>query len=173
MKGLVMLLLLWAFVRPAFAEDDCTMRLSPAMLDYGSLTRARLLDLPDTGGALSFGLRRIRLQIQCPEERPMGLRFNAPAADAQGFRFGSGTVQLRLVSSRLDGRSVDWVRDVEQGRSTDRMWPGVRVRPRHNGKILSGEHLEVELELDARIDRQAARVSDMTLFQLAGSFQLD
>lgn len=174
MKDFVRLLLLalWPVALPSYAQADCTMQLNPMVLDYGSHTRDGL-QASNTGSALSFGIRRIYLNVQCSEPQPMTLRFEAPAVDAQHYRFGPGIMQLRLVAARLDGQAVNWLRESDGAHNVALLRPGDRIRPRLDGQPLAGQHWRLELDIETLVPPQATRVRDITPFQAWGRFQLD
>ncbi|WP_213937849.1 hypothetical protein [Pseudomonas sp. dw_612] len=151
----------------AAARDDCTLSLSPGQVAFGSLTRGVL------EGGSSFGVRTVQLRIQCPAPQPMRWQFIAPAADSLRYRWGAGTLQLRIVSARLDGAAVQWAAESGEPLQEDVLRPGERVVAWRTGAIASGAHLEVELEVDARVSAGASRVNDLTRFEGGGRFQLD
>ncbi|MEB0043841.1 MULTISPECIES: hypothetical protein [unclassified Pseudomonas] len=169
-KSCWMLLLIGA--SEAHGQTECSLQLSPSTLDYGNYTRDRL-QASRTGTDLSFGPRRVHLQVRCPHPQSMAVRFDAPAADLQRYRFGPGTLHLRLMSAQLDGRKVSWLSDTEGAPGETRLRPGERIRPWVEGHILQGQHWQLELEVDADLDHSSARVSDISLFQASGRFQLD
>lgn len=158
----------------AVASEDCVMNLSPGQVAFGASTRGALLAQASPGNrASSFGRRTVLLRIQCPAPRPIRWRFIAPAADPQSYRWGAGTLQLRVVSARLDGATVHWAADKGEPLAADLLRPGERWVPWRAGAIASGAHLEVELEVEARVSDAASRVNDLTRFEGGGRFQLD
>jgi hypothetical protein len=174
MKDFVRLLLLalWPVALPSYAQADCTMQLNPMVLDFGSQTRDGL-QASNGGAALSFGSRRMHLNVQCSEPQPMGLRFEAPAVDAQHYRFGPGILQMRLLSARLDGQTVNWFRESDGAQNVALLRPGDRIRPRLDGQPLAGQHWRLELDIETLLSPQATRVRDITPYQASGRFQLD
>jgi hypothetical protein len=158
----------------AAARDDCVLNLSPGQVAFGASTRGALLaQAPEGDRVPSFGRRTVQLRIQCPAPQPIRWRFIAPAADPQRYRWGDGTLQLRIVSARLDGTVVQWVTDNGEPLTADLLRPGERRVPWRAGAMASGVHLEVELEVEARVSDAASRVSDLTRFEGGGRFQLD
>ncbi|RON38950.1 hypothetical protein BK666_29565 [Pseudomonas frederiksbergensis] len=158
----------------AAARDGCTLSLSPGHVAFGSSTRGALLAQTAPGETdSSFGSRTVQLRIQCPEPQPMRWQFIAPAADSQRYRWGAGTLQLKIVAARLDGAAVQWAADNGEPLATDLLRPGDRMVPWRAGAIASGAQLEIELEVEARVSDGASRVIDLTRFEGGGRFQLD
>jgi hypothetical protein len=176
LKPIVILLLVQLFFAPSSvsAREACDLRLTPNQLDYGSVTRGALLKMPAADDAdLSFGSRRIHMLIQCPEPQAMVWRFIAPRADPQRFRWGAGTMQLRIVAVQLDGLAVHWRRESGEPLEADLLRPGDRVIPWRAGMAGEGLRLDVELEVDARLSDPTSRVNDLTRFEGGGRFQLN
>lgn len=174
MKGLVCFFLLaslWG-VLPAYAQRECSMQLSPAALDYGLRSRGGF-QASSAGAELSFGPRRVNVQVQCNESQTIGLRFDAPAADAQHYRFGPGALQVKVVSVQLDGQAVNWLSELDGAHNAALLRPGDRIRPWVNGKTPLGQRLQLELEIEPRINQQSARVRDVSVFQSSGRFLLE
>lgn len=104
----------------------------------------------------------------------MTLRLDAPVADAQHYRFGAGTLQVRILSARLDGVIVQWLREGEEGAPNPQVLrPGDRIVPWRNGAAALGRQLDMDLELEARVSREVTRVRDSTRFESQGNFSVD
>lgn len=158
----------------AHAAQSCTLRLSSALLDFGSTHRAVLLERSSDSTTASFGTRRTQLKVQCDAPQPMKLRLDASVADAQHYRFGTGTLQVRILAAWLDGVVVEWSREGEEGGLNPQMLrPGDRIMPWRNGAVALGRQLDLELEVEARVGREATRVRDSTRFESQGNFSVD
>ena len=111
----------------ANANGDCTLALSPSSVSYEART-LNMLQVSGHGAALSFGERRVRLSVDCPRMQALEVRFDAPAASRDTYRFGPGELQLRVVSARLDGRMIEWSREPDGVRNASLLRPGDRLR---------------------------------------------
>ncbi|MBB6155135.1 MULTISPECIES: DUF1120 domain-containing protein [Pseudomonas] len=151
------------------ASEACQMTLSPSTVDYGVSTRAELLARP-LGNDGSFGVRTVHLRIQCPAARAIRWNFAAPSSDALHYRWAPGRLQIRIVAARLDGAPVQWQRDDGEA---GLLQPGDRITAWRAGSIAAGRHLEVELEIEARVSDASSRVADLQRFEGFGTFQLE
>ncbi|MGP6424986.1 hypothetical protein [Pseudomonas pharyngis] len=148
------------------ANPDCTVRLGPAVIDFGTTTRGQLLAQSVQGDPLSFGFRRAQASVQCSRSGPLRLELVGPAAAAGLYRFGAGTLKVRVMSVRVDGKPAQWLSEgLVDGPDADVLRPGSRLIPALAGVGIEGQGMEVELELDARIPSAASRVSDLTRFE--------
>lgn len=151
------------------ASEPCQMTLSPSAVDYGVTTRAGLLARP-SGNDGSFGMRTVHLRIQCPAARAIRWSFAAPGSDALHYRWAPGRLQIRIVAARLDGAPVQWQRDDGEA---GLLQPGDRITAWRSGSLAAGRHLEVELEIEARVSDASSRVADLQRFEGFGTFQLE
>jgi len=151
------------------ASEACQMTLSPSTVDYGVSTRAELLARP-LGNDGSFGVRTVHLRIQCPAARAIRWNFAAPSSDALHYRWAPGRLQIRIVAARLDGAPVQWQRDDGEA---GLLQPGDRITAWRAGSIAAGRHLELELEIEARVSDASSRVADLQRFEGFGTFQLE
>ncbi|MCF4995593.1 hypothetical protein GIW70_02565 [Pseudomonas syringae] len=156
------------------AEDACQMSLLSAQIDYGAATRAELQarSMAENRNA-SFGVRSVQLRIQCAVAQAMPLRFIAPMADATGYRWSAGSLQVRVVAARLDGARVQWRFDASEAVEGNWLRPGDRMVPWLSGAPAIGRHLDVELEVSASVNESSSRVADLTRYEGHGTFQLD
>ncbi|UQS13342.1 hypothetical protein [Pseudomonas sp. HS6] len=158
----------------AWGADACQSSLSPASVNLGTATRTELLQRTSFDGrGPGFGLRSVLLRVQCPDVRLMRWAFVAPPADPQRFRWVAGTLQLRIVAARLDGSAVRWRLDSGQPVEGDLLRPGIHVVPWRADAGARGSLLEVELELDARVDDALSRPVDPVRFEGQGAFTVD
>ncbi|MBH3405830.1 hypothetical protein I5P86_12280 [Pseudomonas glycinae] len=170
----VWIVLLCLVFQPASGADTCQSSLSPASVNLGSATRADLLQRTALDGrGPGFGLRSVHLRVHCPDVRLMRWAFVAPPADPQRFRWAAGTLQLRIVAARVDGAAVHWRLDSGQPVEGDFLRPGIHVVPWRADAGIQGSLLEVELELDARVDDASSRPVDPMRFEGQGAFMVD
>lgn len=145
----------------AQASPECTIRLGPAAIDFGSTTRGQLLAQSVRSDPLSFGQRRAQANVQCQRTGPLRLELVGSAADAEQYRFGAGTLKVRVLAVRVDGKPVQWLGD-EQGPDAQAWRPGARLVPARAGVAIEGQSMDIELELEAHIPSANTRVSDLT-----------
>ncbi|MHA3734342.1 hypothetical protein ACXR0M_01570 [Pseudomonas sp. Eth.TT006] len=148
----------------AQANPECSVRLGPSALDFGSTTRGQLLAQSPGSDSLSFGMRRTLATVQCARPGALRLELLGPAADAGQYRFGAGTLRVRVLAVRVDGKLVQWLSEGE-GPDADLLRPGAYLTPALTGVAIEGQGMEVELELEARVASTATRVSDLTRFE--------
>ncbi|AXJ07705.1 hypothetical protein CFN16_27285 [Pseudomonas fluorescens] len=165
----VLLAGLLTFMDGVAANPDCTVRLGPAAIDFGTTTRGQLLAQSVQGESLSFGLRRAQATVQCSRPGPLRLELTGPVADAGHYRFGAGTLGVRVLSVRVDGRPTQWL---IEGADADVLRPGSRLIPALAGIGIEGQGMEIELELDVRVPSEASRVSDLTRLETNLGFRL-
>ena len=156
----------------ANANGDCTLALSPSSVSYEART-LNMLQVSGHGAALSFGERRVRLSVDCPRMQALEVRFDAPAARRDTYRFGPGELQLRVVSARLDGRMIEWSREPDGVRNASLLRPGDRLRPGLNAALTQGQQWQVEMIVEPIVKRQAVSITDLSQFQALGSFRLE
>ncbi|WP_432218068.1 hypothetical protein ACREYJ_27775 [Pseudomonas kribbensis] len=175
MKYLVMVAALSGLgFQPASGAEACRSSLSSAVVNLGTATRTELLQrMALDGRGPGFGLRSVHLRVQCPDVRVMRWAFVAPPADSQRFRWAAGALQLRIVTVSLDGAAVHWRLDSGQPVEGDLLRPGIRVVPWRADAGARGSVLEVELELDARVDDASSRPVDPVRFEGQGAFTVD
>ena len=156
----------------ANANGDCTLALSPSSVSYEART-LNMLQVSGHGAALSFGERRVRLSVDCPRMQALEVRFDAPAASRDTYRFGPGELQLRVVSARLDGRMIEWSREPGGVRNASLLRPGDRLRPGLSATLTQGQQWQVEMIVEPIVKRQAVSITDLSQFQALGSFRLE
>lgn len=171
-RWIILITLGWLASTSVMAHAGCQMTLTPSALDYGVATRTQLLARP-SGNDGSFGVRTVHLRIQCPVARAISWSFAAPSSDALHYRWAPGQLPIRIVAARLDGVPVQWQRDDGESGAAGLLQPGDRITAWRAGSIAAGRHLEVELEVEARVSDASSRVADLQRFEGHGSFQLE
>ena len=156
----------------ASANGDCTLALSPSSVSYEART-LNMLQVSGPGAALSFGERRVRLSVDCSRMQALEVRFDAPAASRDTYRFGPGELQLRVVSARLDGRMIEWSREPDGVRNASLLRPGDRLRPGLSATLTQGQQWQIEMIVEPIVKRQAVSIADLSQFQALGSFRLE
>lgn len=161
--------------RAAAARDArCDVSLSPALIDYGRLSRATMAAA--SNGELSLPTRATRLTIHCAEPVDMTLLFRGLPAGAEAFRFTDhGRFVPRLRDAHLDGEAVDLGQIDRDGDAPSRVgaslawYPDRRIAPVKNGKNLAGRDFSAQVDIDSRIDERALGASDATRWSAQGA----
>ena len=141
--------------------DNCRLSISQPRVDYGVIRQQSL----DERASVAVGTRTVHLSVLCTEPSAMALRFNAMAADGQGFRFGrEGRFRLSLKHAQLDGRAVEWTTAGET--ASGQLLPGqVLMAP------WVGRRLTAQVDVDTDLPAEALRVRSQTLLEGQGSFE--
>ena len=169
----VLLLGLLTFMAEAQARSDCSIRLGPSAVDFGNTTRGQLLAQSRRGESLSFGSRRAQANVQCEQAGPLRLAVVGPAAEADQYRFGAGSLTVRVLAVRVDGKPVQWISEGQEPATDVRVLrPGGQLIPAVAGVAVEGRSLEVELELEGHVASAATRVSDLTRFETSLTVRL-
>lgn len=156
--------MLWLCCTAAWAQGlACEVRVSPPAFDFGLTDRGALLQQSAGANELSFGSRRVQVQVICEQASPLTLRFDAPGADAERYRFGIGTLRLKVMAVRVDGVVTQRAGEHDVLRPSERLLP----------LLASGRRLEVEFEVEGQISNEASRVADLTRLDGEGMFRLD
>ncbi|VVQ03827.1 hypothetical protein PS925_02575 [Pseudomonas fluorescens] len=156
--------MLWLCCTAAWAQNQaCEVRVSPPAFDFGLTDRGALLQQSAGANELSFGSRRVQVQVVCDQASPLTLRFDAPGADAERYRFGIGTLRLKVMAMRVDGVVT------QRAGEYDVLRPGERLLP----LLASGRRLDIEFEVEGQISNEASRVADLTRLDGEGVFRLD
>ena len=149
-------------VQIANAQAPCSMQLSHPALDFGAYSA------DPWRAPLTFGPRRVQLQVQCAEPQSLRLHFDAPSVDGQRYRFGAGSLQVQVLSAQVDGQASRWSSGPD-GADTLPSWrPGQPLQ-----LVLPGRHLHLELEIEPTLDGHAAKVRDISLLRASGRFRLE
>ncbi|MFJ4546808.1 hypothetical protein ACIP1X_24815 [Pseudomonas sp. NPDC088885] len=157
--------MLWLCCTAAWAQGQaCEVRVSPPAFDFGLTDRGALLQQSAGANELSFGSRRVQVQVVCEQASPLTLRFDAPGADAERYRFGIGTLRLKVMAVRVDGVATQ-----KAAGESDVLRPGERLLP----LLASGKRMDVEFEVEGQISNEASRVADLTRLDGEGVFRLD
>lgn len=155
-------LLCGAMMAQGVRADICRLSINQPRVDYGVIRQQNL----DERASVAVGTRTVHLSILCTEPSAMALRFNAVAADGQGFRFGrEGRFRLSLKHAQLDGHAVEWTITGEP--ASGQLLPGqVLMAP------AVGRRLTAQVEIDTDLPTDALRVRSHTTLEGQGSFEL-
>ncbi|MCA1322982.1 hypothetical protein [Herbaspirillum sp. alder98] len=159
--------------------DRCLLQISSSTVDYGSVTRAELLLRQVSPLKMALGKQTVTLTANCKQARLMTVFYRGNAADAGSYRLGDGgSFSLRVLSARLDGRtvgvgSVSVVGQVPETRTDSILLaPGIGAVPIVDDVPVKGSLLSLQVEIDASMHTTSSRVADRTVFRGNGNFEL-
>jgi len=172
LKTMLGLLLLMNF-NSSFAAT-CDMRLSEAKLDYGKLYRG-MLDTNLHSKLIPLGNRQLMLTVICQAPTTIGIRFDAPPADSESFRFANkGKFKLAVSNAQVDGTSVFLAprqATVSVG-SISQLLPNTAVVAMSHGKHAIGKLFTANIEINTYIDVETTHIRDEMLLEGKGTFIL-
>jgi hypothetical protein len=159
---------------PATAAPSCTLTSFDSTIDFGEMRLSgNEKDIkPDP-------LRRTFVAA-CSEAAQMNLVFNAPAKGASTMQFGDkGAYGAHVVSARLDGDMVQMARLQAAGASPSEapsgdltLLPSDVFAPAVGQRLLSGQRLEITLEIAPQIPADAVRINQQVKLNATAQLQL-
>lgn len=152
---------------------DCQMQLSPVLVDYGSNSRGSLLDHVGQTEAV-LPPRTVTLIVQCPRRATVAVSYLGQALDVDRYRFGAGSLQLRVLSAQVDG--VASLLAVQGGAATDAQ-PVLAVRPGEtfgpgSSGLAVGSSFSFEIEVQPRLPAAATQVAEVAQLESIGRFEV-
>lgn len=149
---------------PAVA-GSCRLFLSQSLIDYGHL---RLSER-----SASVGKRMARLNVVCPENSVIALRFQGGVGDGQGYRFGQqGLFSLTLHHPQLDGRPVELAQLHNHADRGGQLRPGQALVVLAGGLPARGRTFSAQVQVDTWLPGAAIAVRDRTTLEGSGRFEL-
>ncbi|WP_277591586.1 hypothetical protein [Pseudomonas chlororaphis] len=160
----------------AGSENDCVIQISQPLINYGQVNRTQLFPsgLPVRNALL--GKNTISLSAVCDGKSNMALYFRGEAASSDSYRFArTGAFTLKILSAQLDGKSVRMrpTQTVSANANEQKLRPGESVAPYDGVHTLAGERLSVLIEVETRIDSEAARVRTEEVWSGSGQFEVE
>ncbi|EJN07052.1 hypothetical protein [Herbaspirillum sp. YR522] len=163
----------------ASEDRQCQLQISSGTVDYGAVTRAELLLRQVSPLTMALGKQTVTLSANCPQPRLMTVFYRGSSADAGSYRLGEGgAFSLRVLSARLDGRTVgvgtvNTVGQLPLTRGDSAVLaPATGVVPIVDDVPVKGSVLSLQIEIDASVHAIASRVPDRTVFRGNGNFEL-
>ncbi|CAD5203994.1 hypothetical protein [Pseudomonas sp. FEN] len=154
--------------------NDCTLSLSQSQIELGVL-RPGALSIAPGQPELFLGRRRLSLNIACPRPTTMALRFEAPAAGSQAFRFDrQGRFTVSLSNALLDGKPVTLGAAPYLVEATENrlIAPGQSLQVLARDLPAKGRFFSAQVEIDTHLPVSATRVRDETPVEGRGRFEL-
>ncbi|MGF6093467.1 hypothetical protein [Pseudomonas sp. 18175] len=150
---------------PTAHAASCRLFLSQSVIDFGQLRSA--------DRSASLGRRTVRLNVVCPENSTIALRFQADAADGRGYRFGSqGLFGLALLHPQLDGKPVELAQLYNPSERNGQMRPGQPLVVVAGGLPAKGRTFSAQVQVDTWLPSAATAVRDKTTLEGGGRFEL-
>jgi hypothetical protein len=124
------------------AEPPCRSTLDKSSVDFGAHIQGDLSN--------ASAQRRVVLHVQCDRAVPLAIAFVAPAGP-EGYRFGDGSLHLRVVAARVDGESVLLAREGGTDMAESRpLRPGDRLTPMRAGSAAVGANFSFDVFIDVQ-----------------------
>jgi hypothetical protein len=126
----------------ARAEPPCRSSLDKSSVDFGDHAQGDLSN--------ASAQRRVVLHVQCDRAVPLAIAFVAPVGP-EGYRFGDGSMHLRVVAARVDGESVLLAREggADMAESLP-LRPGDRLTPMRAGLPAVGANFSLDIVVDVQ-----------------------
>ena len=105
----------------------------------------------------------------------MALAFNGQQGHEQGYRFANnGVLIVKVIDAQLDGKLVRLrpLGTTETTASELFLQSGQALSPYMGATAVAGEYLNVQVEIEARIDRAGTRVSADEEWEGSGQFEV-
>lgn len=172
--ALIPLLGLGVISHPAQAEQQCQLQLSESTLDLGRFNRDQPIAV-NASNLLSLGKRTLNLSATCGASSVMALAFNGQQGHEQGYRFANnGVLIVKVIDAQLDGKLVRLrpLGTTETTASELFLQSGQALSPYMGATAVAGEYLNVQVEIEARIDRAGTRVSADEEWEGSGQFEV-
>lgn len=164
--------LLLAFAGTAQAFEECQFNLSESLVDLGLMSR---LAQSDSAPQRLLGERRLSLTFTCPQAQDLSLFYRGTAASAQRLQFTpNGSYAIEVGNAVLDGRAVELgllpgAGQAPVSSASVLEWrPDHGIAPLHQGTVLQGKTLALQLTLRAWADPAATQVRDATTWEVSG-----
>ncbi|WP_421535050.1 hypothetical protein [Pseudomonas marginalis] len=158
----------------AQAEQQCQLQLSESTLDLGRFNRDQPVPIKGSN-LLSVGKRTLNLSATCGADSVMALTFKGAQGREQGYRFANnGVFIVKVIGAQLDGKPVR-LRPLDAAQTTASelfVQPGQELSPYVGTTPATGEYLNVQVEIEARIDRAGMRVSADEEWEGSGQFEV-
>ncbi|QQX56985.1 hypothetical protein [Pseudomonas chlororaphis] len=160
----------------ASSENDCVIQISQPLINYGQVNRTQLFQGGVPVRDALLGKNTISLSAVCDSKSNMALYFRGEAASSDSYRFArTGAFTLKILSAQLDGKSVRLrpTQATASNSNEQKLRPGESVAPYDGMHTLAGERLSVLIEVETRIDAEAARVRTEEVWSGSGQFDVE
>lgn len=154
--------------------QNCQIKLQPATVDYGTLTRAGIVANQASQPLIPLGQRLINIHIVCQQPTQIALLARG-LYGTDGFAFGNnGQFTVNLSNAVLDGVQVNLMRspNATDAASTVLLNPGVKVMPFAAGNVLSGSSLSMQALINTGVTDASTKVREMTIWDGQVIFEL-
>lgn len=148
---------------------ECRLSVSQPHIDYGPLRPGTTHD----SRGIPLGKRLVRLNVTCPDDRLIALRFRGVPADAQGFGFGRhGRFDVSLQQPLLDGQPMELAPMNSRTERSGQLRPDQALVVLKAGQPIAGRVFSAQVQVDTYLSHTAPAVRDKTLLEGGGRFEL-
>jgi len=148
---------------------ECRLSLSRPEVDLGVLRHGGQV----AAQGVLFGKRTLHLNVVCPQDTVIAVRFRGVPAVGQGFRFGhQGYFNLSLQQSVLDGRPVDLAPLHHRAERSSQLLPDQAMVVLAAGLPAVGRVFSAQVQVDTYLFNTATAVRDKTVLEGGGRFEL-
>ncbi|MGL4860907.1 MAG: hypothetical protein ACRC5A_14495 [Enterobacteriaceae bacterium] len=169
------LISLLLFSGTVYAEmEGCNLLLTPASVDYGKLTHAKIRKHSANHPThYTLEKREITLQVICTQPRKMAVSFHSPALEDASYKFGRGRVQLIAHSALLDDKPAQ-LRQDENGQPQRKLLliPNKTLFISRDNQEESFQRLVLPIEIQTFLPIDTTRIRDLEEWELRGQFEL-
>lgn len=151
--------------------QNCQVQLSQTTLDYGTLSRAAILEKQGAAPGTSLGARELTLNVLCQQPTALALVVRG-AAEQENFKLGDGgEFSMRLSDALLDGKPVN----LRVSRTASKLAaesgvavaviPGATIELIAGGQPGRGKILSLQVHVDPKVTDAASRIRTRTTWQ--------
>lgn len=161
--------LCWLGMSSEAYAAQCRVFLSQPQVDYGVLHGAQ----QRVGQEVMLGKRTVRLNVMCPQDAAIALRFRGAPTDVQGFRFGhQGYFHLRLQQPLLDGKPVELAQMHNRSERGGHLRSDQALVVMAGGLPATGRVFSAHVQVDTYLFNAVTAVRDKTVLEGGGRFEL-
>lgn len=148
---------------------ECRLSLSRPEVDLDALRHGGQV----AAQGVLFGKRTVHLNVVCPQDTVIAVRFRGVPAVGQGFRFGhQGYFTLSLQQPVLDGRPVELAPLHHRAERNSQLLPDQAMVVLAAGLPAVGRVFSAQVQVDTYLFNTATAVRDKTVLEGSGRFEL-
>lgn len=148
---------------------ECRVSLSRPEVDLGALRHGGQA----AAQGVLFGKRTVHLNVVCPQDTLIALRFRGVPAVGQGFKFGEqGYFNLSLQQTVLDGRPAELAPMHNRAERSGQLLPDQTMVVLAAGLPVVGRVFSAQVQVDTYLFDTTTAVRDKTVLEGGGRFEL-
>lgn len=147
-------------------DTRCNLSFGGGVIDYGSHSRAQLQTPLSNSSDLSFGKRRVTLNVSCSHRQKMSFVLRGDKSKSNNLRFGDqGSLVVRFFDAQMDGQSVQLIKSTTNVSLTHGtansvfLMPGEGFSALAGGSFAEGRIFTVHVEVEPVLPESETRVS--------------